>query len=94
MQLGQDNITTGDTRRYQIDYCPFLQQGEVLTNFTLSDNGPTSSVQGGFFDNTETQLYFFVTGGIVGENFTVSVQVKTSYGQTVNDTLAYSVIGA
>ena len=92
MQLGQDNITTGDARRYQVDYTPFLQQGEVLTSFTVSDNGPTSTTQGGFFDVTETQLYFFVTGGIVGENFTVSVQVKTSYGQTVNDTLAFSVI--
>ena len=26
MQLGNQNITAGDTRRYQIDYTPFLQR--------------------------------------------------------------------
>ena len=95
MQLGQDNLTTGDTRRYQVDYRPFLQFGEVLIAATVTGNGPTSTVKlptTGFLDVTETQLYFFVTGGSVGENFTASVQVKTSYGQIVNDTVAYSVV--
>jgi len=92
MQLGsQTSITAGDTRRYRIDYTGFLQFGETLSSFTLSDNGPTSSVQGGFLDVTETQLYFFVTGGNLNELFTVSVQVKTNYGETVNDTIQFIV---
>ena len=92
MQLGQDNITTGDTRRYQVDYRPFLQFGEVLTKSTVTSNGLTSTAKSNTFDVTETQLYFFVTGGTVGENFTVSVQVTTSYGQILNDTVSYSVV--
>ena len=36
MQLGNQNLTTGDIRRYQIDYTPFLQPGEVLSTFTLA----------------------------------------------------------
>lgn len=95
MQLGsQTPITTGDTRRYRIDYGDFLQFGEVLQSFTLSSNGKTSTVQGGFLDVTETQLYFFVTGGSLNEIFTVSVQVKTNFGETINDTIQFQVVSA
>jgi len=92
MQLGsQTPITTGDTRRYRIDYNGFLQFGEVLQSFTLSSSGPTSTVQGGFFDVTETQLFFFATAGNLNEIFTVNVAIKTNYGETVNDTVQFKV---
>lgn len=92
MQLGQQNITAGDIRRYQVDYCQFLQQGETLSSSTLTDTGPTSTVQGAFFDATGTQLYFFVTAGILGEIFVVNLQVKTTFGETVNDTISFTVV--
>lgn len=95
-QLGQQNITAGDIRRYQIDYTQFLQPGEVLTagGFTVTSSGATSTARGAFLNITETQLYFFVTGGNLNESFTVSVQVKTSFGETINDTIAFTVVAA
>ena len=45
-------------------------------------------------DVGETQLFIFVTGGVVSENFTVQVQVKTNYGETINDTIAFTVVAA
>jgi hypothetical protein len=99
MQLSNQNITAGDTRRYQVDYTPFLQDGDKLTSFTLAiaaqTPAATSSVgSNSFLDVSETQLYLFVTAGVVNENFTVKVQVKTSYGETVNDTISYTVVAA
>ena len=99
-QISQQNITTGDVRRYQVDYCEFLQFGEKLTSFTLAiaPQTPvaTSTVNAGnsFLDVGDTNLYVFVTGGNNGENFTLNVQVKTSYGQTINDTIAFTVVPA
>lgn len=93
MLLGQQQITTGDKRRYQVDYTQFLQFGEVLTTSSVSVNsGATSTASGAYFDVTETQLYFFVVGGKLGESFTVSIQVGTNFGEVVNDTIAYMVI--
>ena len=96
MQLSNQNITTGDTRRYQVDYEPFLQDGEKLTSFTVTTAAATSTVNSAisFLDVGETQLFLFVTGGVVNENFTVQVQVTTNYGETVNDTIAFSVVAA
>jgi hypothetical protein len=99
MQLGNQNITAGDTRRYQVDYTPFLQEGETITGFTLGLTPATAtstvnSLGNSFLDVSETQLYLFVTGGNVNENFTVTVQIVTNYGQTVNDTISYTVVSA
>jgi hypothetical protein len=101
MQLGNQNITAGDTRRYQIDYTPFLQPGEKLTGFTLAvavqippATSTVNSAGNSFLDVGDTQLFLFVTGGVINENFTVKVQVVTNYGETVNDTIAFSVVAA
>ena len=99
MQLSNQNITTGDIRRYQIDYTPFLQEGETIISFTLGLTPATAtstvnSLGNSFLDVSETQLYLFVTGGNVNENFTVTVQIVTNYGETVNDTIAFSVVAA
>ena len=101
MQLGNQNITAGDTRRYQVDYTPFLQQGEVLSTFTLAiaaqippATSTVNSAGNSHFDVSETQLFLYVTGGNVNEAFTVDVAVTTSYGQTVHDTIAFNVIAA
>ena len=100
-QISQQNITSGDVRRYEIDYHEFLQFGEKLTSFTLAiatQSPPATTIHGGgtdFFDVDDTQLYFFVTGGsAIGENCILNVQVKTSYGQTINDTIALTVVSA
>ena len=99
MQLSNQNITTGDTRRYQIDYTPFLQEGEKLTSFTLAIAAQTPAATStvganSFLDVDADALFLFVTAGVVNEIFTVKVQVVTNYGETVNDTIAFSVVAA
>ena len=100
MQLSTQNITTGDTRRYQIDYSTFLQDGENLTAFiaAIATQTPaaTSSINAvlSVLDIDQDAIFLYVVGGTVNENFTVTVQVTTNYGEIVNDTIAFTVVAA
>jgi hypothetical protein len=97
MLLATRTITKGDTRRYEIDYREFLDQGIVLSNPVVSIVAAiptvTSTVQNASLDAAEKKLYFFVTGGTaLNEVFTVAVQVQDSNLETVNDTIQFTVI--
>ena len=92
--LGNRQITVGDTRRYEVDYCGFLQQGDVLSATTVTDNGATSTTTSAALDVTSTKVFFLVTAGTLGEVFTVAIQVTTVFGEIVNDTIAFQVVSA
>ena len=92
--LGNRLIATGDIRRYEIDYADFLQHGDVILNTTVTDNGPTSAVTTSSLDVTQTKVFFFLRGGVVGEAFAVTATIVTQLGETVHDTIAYQVVAA
>jgi hypothetical protein len=97
MLLATRNIAKGDTRRYEIDYREFLDQGIVLSNpvvaIVAAIPAITSTVQNVSLDAAEKKLYFFVTGGpTLNETFTVAVQVQDSNLETVNDTIQFTVV--
>lgn len=94
MLLGTRNLTTGDTRRCVTDYNGFLGRGVKLKSPAATNGtaGTTSTVQNVSLDPTETYLIFFVTGGTLNEVFTVNVVVSTTDGQTINDTISFTVV--
>ena len=94
MLLGNRLITTGDTRRYEVDYADFLQTGDVIASATVSENGPTSQTGSAVLDVSQTKFFFFLTAGVVGEAFTVSLQIKTVFGEIVNHTINFQVVPA
>ena len=95
MLLGQRNLTSGDTRRITIDYTDFLPKGVTLATatVTLTPSGLTSSVQAPSLTDNKEGIYFLITGGsAINEAFTANVQVTDTYGETVNDTLNFTVV--
>jgi hypothetical protein len=97
MLLGSQNITAGDTRRYLVDYREFLLKGSVLTAVTAAVSaGATSTVGSGatiaVLTVDEKGIIFWVTGGKLGEQFTLSIQVHDNVSEIVNDTLSFTVI--
>lgn len=93
MLLGTRNITQGDTRRVVVDYSEFLAQGAILASETvIMSSGATSTVQNATLSENKKMLIFFVTAGALNENFTVSVQITDSQGETVNDTINFTVV--
>ena len=94
MHLGSRNITSGDTRRYTVDYRGFLQPGEKLkTPVVTVPVGTVSSIGAVMYDFDDDKMFFFVTGGsVLNEAFTASVQVSTSFDQVINDTVSFTVV--
>ena len=97
MLLATQNITQGDVRRYVIDYSQWLNKGFVLASATVTlalttGGAATSTVSGTVLDDSKTQVYTFITAGALNEAFTASLQVKDTDGQTVNDTLNFTVV--
>lgn len=93
MQLGQQNITVGNTLRYQVSYREALNVGEVLTVATVTSSSRTSSTNTNtFLDVSDTLVFFFVVAGPNPEVFTATIQVTTSFGQVINDTIIFNVV--
>jgi hypothetical protein len=98
MLLGSQNITVGDTRRYVVSYDQFLIKGAVLTTpVTVAVSaGATSAVGTGAtapaLTVDEKGIIFWLTGGVLNEKFTVSIQVHDNNSEVVNDTIAFTVI--
>lgn len=94
MLIGGRDITTGDTRRYEVNYQDFLQHGDTISSFTVTTTAPTSRIGTTSRNVTNTSIFFLLTAGTVGEAFTVAVRVVTALGETVNDTLEFKVVAA
>jgi len=94
MLLGSRQITSGDVRRYVIDYSEFLQKGTTLTTPSASISaGATSTVESVSLDDTNTKMILYVTGGsVLNETFTVNVVVHDTNNQVVNDTIDFTVV--
>lgn len=94
MLLGTRNLTSGDVRRYQVSYRGFLAPGEKIKLPTVTiPAGLTSSIGAVSMDVDDDLVFFFVTGGSnLNEAFTATVQVQTTYLQTINDTIAFQIV--
>lgn len=94
MLLGTRLITSGDFRRYEVDYADFLQHGDTISTTSVTQNGATSSIGPVSTDVTNTKVFFFLSGGVVNETPTVTIKITTVMGEIVNDTIAYQVVAA
>lgn len=92
MLLDTRLITSGDTRRYEIDYAEFLQHGDTISSVTVTTTGPTSSMGAVTLDVSKTKVFFFLQGGTTGETPIVKTKIITVFGETVNDTIDYRVV--
>ena len=96
MTLAQRNFGVGDTRRVAISYKQWLATGAVLASVAVSIvvtvPPATSTVQNATLSPDRTGVYFYVTMGVVNEQFTVVVTVTDTNGQVVSDTVDCQVV--
>ncbi len=93
MLLGTRQITVADVRRYVVDYRDFLPKGVTLKSPVVTvPAGLTSTIGSVSLDPSDTQVIFYVTGGVLNETFTVTVQVQDTNSETINDTISFTVI--
>jgi hypothetical protein len=90
MLLGRKKHVSGARTRYTVDYSDWLETGARITTAAVSSSSATALVD--TVSNQPTQVYFFLNGGVVGEEPTVSFTVSDSLGQIKLDTAEFLVI--
>jgi hypothetical protein len=82
--------TAGARTRYTVDFSAWLEPGTRIINATVTSSSTTATV-----DTLTTQLdrvHYFLTGGVVGEEPVVSMQISDSLGQVRSDGMQFTVI--
>lgn len=91
MLLGTRNIDPNNVQRVTVDYKEFLHPGTHLASATITSSSTTSTVNQETLSVAQTLLFFYVHAGPVAETFTVTIAAVDSIGQTVNDTITFTV---
>lgn len=90
MILGSKLHTAGDTRRWRIDYSRWLANAVDIATATLTSSSATCTVDDSVVLGDE--VVFFLTGGVQGENVTVSVMMTDTDGNVKNDSIVFTVV--
>ena len=97
MSLGRFTKSPAERKRYAIDYSNWLDTGETVSSYSFSVAPTTTSplvVDASSLTTGSTVLVFFVSGGLLANQYTVDVQAVTSGGQIKEDTVLYNVRAA
>lgn len=89
MSLGRRLHAAGNIVRYEVDYGNWLEPGTSLTAATAVSTSNTATV--GSPSVLADKLFYFVSGGVFGEQFEVAIQVTDSRGEIKNDVCEFFV---
>ncbi len=89
MKIARISIQPNEVRRFTVDYREFLRQGETIITPDVAVAGSSVASTVGTIELTpaETEVIFYLIAGPVNENFLLAVQIHTTQGQTLNDTI-------
>jgi hypothetical protein len=90
MILGSKQHTAGDTKRWRIDYSRWLANAVNIASATIISSSATCTVDDSVVLGDE--VIFFLTGGVQGENVTLSVMMEDTDGNKKNDTIVFTVV--
>jgi hypothetical protein len=90
MVLGSRTHTAGDVRRWTIDYDAWLDNTATIEQFTAASSSATCTI--GQTSILGHQAIFFLSGGIVNEQLTVTLVMTDSLGNIKNDTINFTVV--
>lgn len=94
MLIGKFFKAPPERKRYQIDYSPWLDAGELVQSATFGviPATPTPVVVDGITVNTpQTGITFYVSGGVEGTTYKVLPLMVTAGGQTKEDAIQFMV---
>jgi len=96
MLLGSRQYALNDVRVIRVNYKDWLVPGYVLLSVTATTTpatGLSSTVGAVQLDPTEEIAFLTLNcGSVVNENFTLNIQAKDTFGQTINDQLNVTVV--
>jgi len=94
MPLGKFVKTPEEVKRYSVEYVDWLDTGEYLQSATITATPVTTNPlisQLQAFTANDTDLSFFVTGGVAGTTYKIVVRATTTNGQVKEDVILLEV---
>jgi len=94
MALARFIQSPSERKRYVIDYADWLSTGETVSSFTFTvspTTAPAFIVNGTGLSLTNTDIIFFASGGVDGQNYKVEVFATTSIGEIKEDVILFDV---
>ena len=91
MLLAKKNHTVGNVRQYYVEYCDALREGDWLTAAAVTSSTVDATISGVAIIEGH-KITFFLSGGVLNEDFTVTVVATSSTTEVNNDTINFHVI--
>ena len=82
--------TAGNTIRWRLDYKHWLDNAADIVTINITSSSPTLTI--GQIQILGKHLYFFLIGGNVGEQATVTLSMIDNFGNKKLDTLQITVV--
>lgn len=93
MRIGKFRKAPADRKRYVVNYLDWLNETENLLSVTMQGNVPEDAFYvDGYVINNNKEVIFYVSGGLSGVSYEVSIKVTTSMQQTKEDTITFAVL--
>jgi hypothetical protein len=83
-----------ERKQYTVDYASWLESAEIIETVAITitpASDPVLQADGAYVLPTNKGIAFYLTGGINGQSYVVSLVVVTSAGQIKQDTLQVQV---
>jgi hypothetical protein len=90
MILGSKSHTAGDTKRWTVDYDAWLDNTATIEQCAVTSSSTTCTA--GEVLILGNQVIFFLTGGVLNEQLTVTLTMTDSLGNIKNDTISFTVV--
>jgi hypothetical protein len=91
MLLAKKNHTVGNVRQYYVEYCDALREGDWLTAATVTSSSGDATISGTAIIEGH-KITFFLSGGVINEDFTVTVVATSNTTEVTNDTINFHVV--
>ena len=88
--LGSQQHTVSDTKRWVVDYSDWLDNTATISQINVQSSSVTCTV--GNISILGQEIIFFLTGGTLNEQLTLSLTMNDSFGNIKNDTIAFTVV--
>jgi hypothetical protein len=90
MLLGSKQHTVGDTKRWTVDYDQWLANTATIAQIDVQSSSITCTV--GNVSILGHSIVFYLTGGTLNEQLTVSLTMTDDLGNIKNDTIAFTCV--
>lgn len=89
--LAKRSHTEGDHRQYFVDYSNVMRNGDWISGASVSVNKVSVTVTTPVIHDP-SHISFFANGGVVNEDFTVTVTVTLNDTEVFHDTIDFHVV--